>query len=523
MFNFVETSQSIIMKIEAYLWTRKNNENKFPIKIRITENRKSQFISINYSISKYHWNPISHRVRSSYEEHEKVNDLIENKIKELQHFKTVKASVFKSKNSLSYINYFENHLIRLKVSNKFGSLKAHNVILKHLKFFLKDSYEKEELLFDEIDGFLLKDLRAYFYGIPIVESTQNGYFKKIKHLYYEAIKDYQFKPTQDPFATFENKSSKAKNKSLTQNELISIEIFNPFQYDFLAKQKVSTRELFDAKNAFLFQFYLRGIRVSDFIFLKWENINNRKIEYVMRKTNKSISVPITHKLLYILRLYMPFSYKEQYFKEGNYADKEMFYSLNKEEKALIQKKIKHKDYYDNFSNYSNHYKLQSEDKLLNKINQLSIQPEYKNEYIFNLLRSSQISKLENASKENFKIIEYNLIQSATALYNKSLKLINNFVFDENGQVIKTPITSHLARHTYASIGVKLGFDVLTISRSLGHMDLKTTQAYINTLDTDFVDDENERLFNTLGTNIDNYIEKTKNKVVVVMSDLEKKK
>ncbi|MCD4696160.1 MAG: tyrosine-type recombinase/integrase [Bacteroidales bacterium] len=302
---------------------------------------------------------------------------------------------------------------------------------------------------------------------------------------------------------------------------MSIEIFNPFQYDFLSEKKVSARELFDAKNSFLFQFYMRGIRISDFIFLKWGNINNRKIEYKMRKTNQSISIPINHKLLYILRLYLPFRYKEQYFRDNNYADKEMFYSLNNDERAVILKRIKPKNYYDNFSNYSYQYEIRSSDKLLNRFNQLSISPEYKNKYIFNLLKSSQIDKLEKASKEEYNILEYNLIQSATALYNKQLKLLNKFVFDANGQVIKTNITSHLARHTYASIGVKLGFDVLTLSQSLGHQDLKTTQAYIKTLDSDFVDEENEKLFNNLGSNNDKLFEKTKNLVIVRKEDIKK--
>ncbi len=100
-------------------------------------------------------------------------------------------------------------------------------------------------------------------------------------------------------------------------------------------------------------------------------------------------------------------------------------------------------------------------------------------------------------------------------------MINDFVFDKNGQNIQTNITSHLARHTYASIGIKLGFDIYTISKSLGHMDLKTTQLYLKTLDTDFVDVENEKLFKSLGKNIDSYIEKTKGKAIYSKSEVKR--
>lgn len=187
------------------------------------------------------------------------NNLIENKIKELNHLKSIKSDVFKVNNYLSYLDYFEQHLIRLNASYKFGSYKKHKVILKHLRNFLLEFYNKEDLLFDEINRNFLKDLKSYFYKKNLIENTQNGYFKKIKHLYYEAIKDNQYQPVMDPFVTFENKSSKARNKSLTINEITSIEAFNAFQYDFISKKiEVSTKKLFDAKNAFVFQFYMRG-------------------------------------------------------------------------------------------------------------------------------------------------------------------------------------------------------------------------------------------------------------------------
>ena len=67
----------------------------------------------------------------------------------------------------------------------------------------------------------------------------------------------------------------------------------------------------------------------------------------------------------------------------------------------------------------------------------------------------------------------------------------------------------------------MGFDVLTISKSLGHSDLKTTQSYLKTLDTDFVDYENEKLFKTLGDKIDKYIEETKNIAITTKDEINK--
>lgn len=60
------------------------------------------------------------------------------------------------------------------------------------------------------------------------------------------------------------------------------------------------------------------------------------------------------------------------------------------------------------------------------------------------------------------------------------------------------ITFHVARHTYATLQLANGTDIYTVSKMLGHTNVRTTQIY-----TKVVDEKKENAADAIQINLDN--------------------
>lgn len=72
-------------------------------------------------------------------------------------------------------------------------------------------------------------------------------------------------------------------------------------------------------------------------------------------------------------------------------------------------------------------------------------------------------------------------------YNRDLKLIGQLCH------IDKPISSYVARHSFANCLKQKGVSTDVISESMGHQNLAVTQAYLKELDTAVLDEAAELL------------------------------
>lgn len=59
--------------------------------------------------------------------------------------------------------------------------------------------------------------------------------------------------------------------------------------------------------------------------------------------------------------------------------------------------------------------------------------------------------------------------------------------------LKMPLTTYIARHTWASIAIDVGVPIPIISEGIGHNSIKTTQVYLNSIDVSKINKANEKI------------------------------
>lgn len=390
---------------------KRKADGTIPVFLRITENRKSRFVSTGITIEERHWNPDKEEVRRSHPQYAVFNDDL-TRLKheaqtatiEIKGSRKRKLSAEAVKKELQgrgasqFLPFAEAYAEEWLAKGKYWEWRKIHVVINKLKSFVGG----DDLAFSDIDNAFL--VRFSRYMRERLKNRTNTVAKNLQILHRiikRAVQDGLVAPGDDPFLYFSVKTEPTTKEKLSIEEVRALE----------ALDLPLGSELELARDAFLFSFYCAGIRFGDVCRLKWKNVAGGRLTYRMAKTQRPKSVKLQPQAEAILSKYGP---------------------GERDPEGLVFP-ILDRDYDD-------------------------------------------------------EVLVRRRISSKNVMVNRHLKTL--------AKLIKTNVnlSFHVSRHSFADYARTSGMDLYSISKALGHSNLKMTEVYLNSFDHEAVDNAMDRLF-----------------------------
>lgn len=476
------------------------------LQIRRTENRKSTYFSLGVSM-KVKDLLKSGSISTTHSDHKELNLKIEEKIIELRKkdFPDEAINTDVNNETVSFIQFFKNQLEYYNKRNEIGTYKVHLTSFKHLTAYL-DKINKKDLHFSELSTSFIRDFETNLIEKQISVNTRIKYIKKIKNVYNKGVEFDKFVPSKDPFLSLKIKSAPVNKKTLGKKDI-----------EILLRSAIEKKDpLYNCKNYFIFQIFAQGIRVSDLMTLRWENLITGEIVFHQFKTKKPHKIPLN--FIILLRLTDYFLNGEKILNNKfDFTINNIEYNLNYREIEKHYQKLQKENIFQ-FLFLSESTKPEDKQKLteledyLNKWLKVISEIKFKlrtaliieivnfakvnsNKFIFPILDNKIFENVKfNSEKNTLSKYQYNQMSSKTAYYNKQLKKLQekcglNIVF-----------TSHLARHSYTGLMIETtNKDIYTISKNLGHSSLSMTEHYVDEFLYQRIEESNENMNDTFLT------------------------
>jgi integrase len=291
--------------VKALLYTsKKKSDGRHPIVLRIIKDRKPRYIYIDWVFEK-DWDSKKLRVKTSHPNSKRLNNLILKKIVEAEDLILESESLKKEYSSrqiskmikgkrknMTFFKLAEEYLDELQKSGKFTRHSADSGRINRFREFLGD----QDIGFHEIDEALLRKLKIYLISNNgVSERTVMNNFVMIRTLFNRAISEGIVEQKYYPFgkSKIRIKYPDTSKIGLSKDEMERIE-------NLVLKENSA---VWHTRNVFLFSFYLAGIRVSDVLRMKWNDILGDRLQYKMGKNSKIDSLKLPEKVKTILSCY----------------------------------------------------------------------------------------------------------------------------------------------------------------------------------------------------------------------------
>ena len=274
---------------------KKNKQGESPIYLRITQDRKSNYISTGVVVFPKQWNDEKERVRSSHPIADALNQRLSRLKIDAQEQIHLGKSAEEAKKELAGVGgdfvRFANERIRgFKDEGKvWQAKKLQTTLLKCQAVWGK------QIAWSKITPKAIDELNSYMRTVKgNGVNTRRNDLQRVKRLFKHAIRQGEVNANDDPFIVYQmEKKQKTRKRKLSPQEIKMIEDVELSGFEAVAR------------DTFLFAYYGGGIRWGDVCVLRKNNIREGRLIYTTAKNKKALSIPLPPQALGIIGQYGP--------------------------------------------------------------------------------------------------------------------------------------------------------------------------------------------------------------------------
>lgn len=279
---------------------RKKKDQKYPLKIRLTIDRKHREFHFDIRLEKIHWDAQLQRVKHTHPNYKLLQLKISKKLAELQEntltlenqgkvfsVNDISSSLVKKQRAATFLSFGREQIETLLRSGRVGNSIAYSCAVNKVEKFVGEKH----IRFEDINYRFLEEFTASMSSEGLKPNAIASYMREIRAIYNKAIKMELVEAKYYPFLKYKIRTEKTINRALTLEEMTAIA-----EVDLTANSNHVVYQ-----SLFLLSFCLIGINFADLLTLKSENLINDRVVFHRKKTAKVYSIKLHEKAKELFR------------------------------------------------------------------------------------------------------------------------------------------------------------------------------------------------------------------------------
>lgn len=323
-----------------------NKAGEAPIFLRVTKDRKTNFIGLEVRIKPELWDADKQKVKRGHPNSTRLNAYLLKRISEATDLtlesetqrkslntKDIKLVLTGSVPTVSFFDFAEAYALKFEQKGKIGSFRRY----KSTIFKIKEYVKHKSLAIQDITVDFLRNYEKYLLEtLKNGQNTMHANMRVIRRIINLAINDDILPLDKNPFIKYKFENTKTEKAFLTEDEILSFENLDLK----LSSMKDVHRDIF------VFATYAGGLRISDICLLKWKHYDGVRILMTTKKTESTVSIKLPQKAMGIIEKYKKIDAKPEDFmfplldNEANYEDARTLHNHISSATAYANKDLK---------------------------------------------------------------------------------------------------------------------------------------------------------------------------------------